>query len=168
MADVARTTTTASEFVTYLEDHLAGSEAGLAVARRLRRRHHDDEVGASMERLIADIGSDQQVLRETIALLRGSVAGPSAFARAAGAATSVATWVRRSLPQRVPTLLEDLEALAIGVWGKRLLWGALARKATVDPRLAEFPYEVLATRAEDQERLLLRLRDDALGHVFTR
>jgi hypothetical protein len=152
----------APEFVAYLEDHLAGSEAGLSIARRLRRRHAGSEVGASMEDLIDDIGSDQQVLRETIAVLRGSVAAPSVLSRAVGAATSVAAWVRRSLPQRVPSLLEDLEALAIGVWGKRLLWGALARQATVDPRLEGFPFEVLAARAEEQERLLLRLRDEAL------
>ena len=56
----------------------------------------------------------------------------------------------------------DLEALAIGVWGKRLLWGALAMLAEVDDRLARLPFPSLAERATDHERQILAFRRELL------
>ena len=151
-------------FIAYLEDHLAGSEAGIDVARRLRRRHAGGPVGIAMVELLEDLTADQQALRDAIRHL-DTRPTPSAVTRIAGLMGSVVTWTRRMLHAPVPSLLEDLETLAVGVWGKRLLWGALARKAMVDPRLAELPIEHLVASAEAQERELLRLRDEELGSL---
>ena len=69
-----------------------------------------------------------------------------------GLAAGLATTARRVvMPEPVPSLLEDLESLAVGVWGKRLLWGALARRAMEDSRLADIEVEVLVEQAEAQE-----------------
>jgi hypothetical protein len=88
--------------------------------------------------------------------------------RAIGLSSSVVIWARNLLiPQPAPMLVEDLEALAVGIWGKRLLWGAIARRAGVDPRLADVPVERLAESAEQQEIEVLRLRDDAIAPVET-
>jgi hypothetical protein len=87
--------------------------------------------------------------------------------RVAGIALSLVAWGRDLLPSGArPTLAEELEVLAMGVWGKRLLWGALARVAESDPRFEDLDLEALTARAEDHERELLRLREDALVDAF--
>ncbi|MGZ8631729.1 MAG: hypothetical protein ACXWZF_12310 [Actinomycetota bacterium] len=70
------------------------------------------------------------------------------------------------ISEPVPSLLEDLEALAVGVWGKRLLWGATARKAAEDRRLVDIEIERLVEMAEAQEIELLRLRDAELDTLM--
>ena len=60
-----------------------------------------------------------------------------------------------------PSRMEDLEALAVGIWGKRLLWGTVARLALHDDRFGGLDVATLARRAEEQEKTVLRLRDDA-------
>ena len=153
-------------FASYLEDHLVGSEPGLTIARRLRRAHLGDDVGAAMLRLEVQIEDEQRVLRTAIVRLGGTVSGPGLIGQVFGLAAGLATTARRVvLPEPVPSLLEDLEALAVGVWGKRLLWGALARRAMEDPRLADIEIEELVAQAEAQELEILRLRDDELQPV---
>lgn len=169
MRDPVKTTTVDERFVAYLEDHLVGSEAALAVARRLRRRHEHGEIGDVMGTIVPAIEREQQVVRDVISLVgrpaeRVSVIG--LIGTVAAGATTVLTVLRRSLPEPVPSVLEDLESLAIGVWGKRLLWGALMRMALADRRFEEFDPEGLARQAEEQERMLLRLRDDELDRLF--
>jgi hypothetical protein len=150
-------------FAAYLEDHLVGSGAGLTVARRLRRAHPGDEIGAAMLRLEVQIEEEQQALRTAIDRLGGTESGPGLVGQVLGLAAGAATAARRLLiPERVPSLLEDLESLAVGIWGKRLLWGALARRAMEDTRLADIEIERLVEQAEAQELEILRLRDDEL------
>jgi hypothetical protein len=153
-------------FAAYLEDHLAGSGVGLTVARRLRRAHLGDEIGSAMLRLEIQIEDEQRALRTAIARLGGSESGPGLVGQVMGLAAGLAMTARRVvMPEPVPTLLEDLETLAVGVWGKRLLWGALARRAMEDTRLADIEIEVLVEQAEAQELEILRLRDDELQPV---
>ena len=153
-------------FAAYLEDHLVGSGAGLSVARRLRRAHLGNELGAAMLRLEVQIEDEQRVLRTAIGRLGGTVSGPGLVGQVLGLAAGLATTARRVvLPEPVPSLLKDLESLAVGVWGKRLLWGALARRAMEDPRLADIEIEQLVEQAEAQEFEILRLRDDELQPV---
>jgi hypothetical protein len=66
-----------------------------------------------------------------------------------------------------PRPFSDLEALAIGVWGKRLLWGALIELSVIDERIAELPLDSLTEQAERQEVELLRLRSDAVLRSLT-
>ena len=143
-----------------------GSEVGLTVARRLRRAHLGNELGSAMLRLEVQIEDEQRALRTAIARLGGSSKGPGIVGLVFGLAAGLATTARRVVvPEPVPTLLEDLETLAVGVWGKRLLWGALARRAMEDSRLADIEIEVLVEQAEAQELEILRLRDDELQPV---
>jgi hypothetical protein len=152
------------EFVAYLDDHLAGSEAGLSAVRRLRRYEHLSEAMTEFETKILE---EQDILRGAIESLGGTIP-PGVVTRAIGLSSSVVIWARNLLiPQPAPMLVEDLEALAVGIWGKRLLWGAIARRAGVDPRLADVPVERLAESAEQQEIEVLRLRDDAIAPVET-
>jgi hypothetical protein len=143
-------------FAGYLNDHLGGSEAALKVTERLVEQHGEDEIGAYMRTLRAEIEEGQAAIRTALDLLGE---GESVLTRSIGAVGGMLTGLRDAAPiGSTPTLLEDLEALAIGVWGKRLLWGTLARVAAHDPRFAILDADRLAGQAEAEERELLRLR----------
>src|SRR5262249_59559044 len=48
----------------YLNDHLAGSSGGLALARRMLRENRGSELGRTLERLVPEIEADRGTLRE--------------------------------------------------------------------------------------------------------
>jgi hypothetical protein len=153
----------ASGFVSYLQDHLAASEAGSKIVTSLRRSNDDDNVGEVMTRFEQEFGEEQQVLRTVIDRLGGGSA-PSITAQVFGLAGSIVAIARRIVvAEPAPSLLEELESLAVGVWAKRLLWGAIARRASEDPRLADIAIDRLIEMAESQEIELLRLRDAELA-----
>ena len=143
-------------FAGYLNDHLGASDAALRITERLIDHHGDDEIGAYMRTLRTEIEEGQDAIRTALDLLGE---GESVLTRSIGAVGGMLTWLRDASPVgSSPTLLEDLEALAIGVWGKRLLWGTVTRAITYDPRLTVLDAERLADQAEAEERELLRLR----------
>ena len=151
------------EFHRYLQSHAAGADVALAVATRLAGKHAGTDVGTVLHTLAEDIRSEQQVVRDALErlplqpdLLRRIFGVLGAAGRLAGSLPLV--------PE--PSLVEDLEALAVGVWGKRLLWGALARVAESEGGFDGVDLDALAAKAEDQEREILRLRQDALSEVF--
>ena len=87
----------------------------------------------------------------------------SLLKRCVGVAGGILGAMRDAIPVGdAPTVLEDVELLAIGVWGKRLLWGTLARVAAHDDRFANVSADRLAARAEAQERTLLGIRADEI------
>jgi hypothetical protein len=88
----------------------------------------------------------------------------SCAVRAAGAAAEMAGRVGTV---GSPKPFTDLEALAIGVWGKRLLWGALIELSEVDERIASLPLSDLSDQAERQEVELLRLRSESIRSSLT-
>jgi hypothetical protein len=150
----------AKSFATYLNDHLGGSEAALMITGRLAEEHGEDEVGSYMRTLQTEIEEGQAAIRTALEIVGE---GEGMLARGVGVVGGMLTWLRDAAPiGNAPTLLEDLEALAIGVWGKRLLWGTMARAASYDPRLAVVDTDRLAAQAEAEERELLRLRSDEI------
>jgi hypothetical protein len=109
-----------------------------------------------MRTLRTEIEEGQAAIRTALDVLRE---GESVLTRSVGVVGGVLMWLRDAAPiGNAPTLLEDLEALAIGVWGKRLLWGTVGRANIYDPRLAVLDADRLAAQAEAEERELLRLR----------
>jgi hypothetical protein len=145
---------------TYLNDHLAGSTTALWTATRLIGSHRDDAVGTYLSAFRQQLIDERAVIRS---LLDRLPAQESAVKRTVGAVGAALMWARSALPvPGVPSLLEDIESLAIGVWGKRLLWGTMSRVAAWDERFADVDLDGLAESAEGQERQLLALRDDAI------
>jgi hypothetical protein len=153
---------------TYLNDHLAGAEVGFRTAERLADQL-DGEDERFLRGMCTAIDEERDLLR---GLLEKLGSDESMLKRGVGAVGGILGSVRDAIPVGdAPTTLEDLELLAIGVWGKRLLWGTLARVASRDDRFADIAVGWLAARAETQERTLLRIRADqidrslALGDV---
>ena len=147
----------------YIDDHLAGSETALAIATRLERRHPGTAVEAAMRRL----GDDIRRERAIVSAVAEFVDAPMDPVRRAAGLVGALGRMAASLPfVPEPSLLEDLEALAVGVWGKRLLWGALARVQETEDSFGGVDLDELSVRAEEQERVLLALRQEAIVEVL--
>jgi hypothetical protein len=146
----------------YLNDHLAGGSAALELLAHLERAHPKTVIAGVASQLHADIKADHLELDE-IMRRAGLVASH------ARQATAWLTEKIAELKMRVddPTngalrLLEALEALALGIDGKRSLWEGLAVASEDVPALQGVDYTRLIQRAQDQRRRVETLRLDAV------
>lgn len=134
----------------YLTDHLAGSTAGVNLARQILSESEGTPLGAFMAGVVADIEADQKVLEDLIERL-GIERGPLKQA---------ATWMAEklsrvrfnpvSLGSRELELLMELETLWMGVNGKLSLWESLHELKATDGRLASLDTATLIERATSQ------------------
>ena len=118
----------------YLNDHLAGSAAGLELARRLGDATLAQEIQedrATLVDLMRRLDVDTDEARQAIA------------------------WVaEKALRVKPGGRLHDLEALSLGVEGKRLLWEALRHARPDDPKLEGIDLAALSARAQSQRSRL--------------
>jgi hypothetical protein len=149
----------------YLNDHLAGSAFGVELARRLQRNHAGTSFGPALKRIADEIQADRNTLIELMdrmgvrrERLRGAVA--IMLERTSRLKPN------GSLFRHTPlSSLIDLEALSLGVQGKRALWAALRTSLSGSPGLhAEF--DRLTSRAEGQWRALEEMRLEAAAAAF--
>jgi hypothetical protein len=154
------------ELGTYLNDHLAGSAAGLELAEKLRDNNQGTELGAVMAALHRDIEQDRATLEE----LMGALAvEPHRVKEAAG-------WLaeRLSRLRLTPALtgsadltrLLETETLSLGIEGKLAMWLALKEASGSDPRLAGTNFDHLIERARGQRRALEPHRLAAAARAF--
>jgi hypothetical protein len=151
-------------FRRYLQGHLAGAAVGHAIATRLANEHRGTPLGDAMETLVQQIEDERATVDSALKRLPWK---PDLLRRA-GQMVGAAVARAGSLPLVPETsLLEDLEALAVGIWGKRLLWGALRRADLPEGNFSDLPLDRLSEAAEQQEVEVLRLREDLLAAVFS-
>jgi hypothetical protein len=153
---------------TYLNDHLAGSTAGLDLARRIARDNQGNAYGAAVAEIAGEIAADRDALLEVM----------ERFGVGRDQLRLLAAWsvekARRVLP--LPWLLdrhalgrlEELEALILGVTGKLSLWVSLSETRSGDPRVADIDFGELADRARSQLERLGALRTQAAAETFGR
>ena len=148
----------------YLNDHLAGSTAGVELARRARGANEGTELGQLLSRLVREIEED----RDTLGAVMDAVgAGRDRFKKAAGWLGEKAGRLKLNgqLTGYSPlSRLVELEGLNLGIEGKSRLWMALG--AIADPRLSAFDFVELAQRAERQRSELEPFRLDAARESF--
>ena len=139
----------------YLNDHYAGSTAGVELAKRAANNSRDNaEFGPALAALASEIDEDRDALKRIMDRLDVSEDRIKASI----------FWLGEKVGRLKPNgeLLQfsplsrvvELEGLITGVSGKLSLWRTLLELAVRDDRLDEGELEVLAGRAEDQ---LLRL-----------
>jgi hypothetical protein len=138
------------ELTDYLNDHLAGSVGALELLDRLVTTYEGKPLEKFFRDLRTDIGHDQEQLKELIAKL----GAPESAVRKAGA------WVAEKLSRPKIDLGEGgkievglflaLEALVLGITGKRSLWRALQAASRTIPELARLDYGGLENRAIEQ------------------
>ncbi|MBV9124424.1 MAG: hypothetical protein JO112_13775 [Planctomycetes bacterium] len=146
---------------TYLNDHLAGSTAGLELLEHLFQVEAGTPVAHFAAGLHAEIAADR---RELEALMTRWGVPMSRPRRAAAwlAEKLTALKLRLDDPAAGPLhLLEVCEGVSVGVEGKRLLWRALAAAAEGSPALAGTDYQRLEQRAEEQRQALETVRLEA-------
>jgi hypothetical protein len=148
----------------YLNDHLAGSTAGLELARRLAR----NEAGwaGELTRIAEEIDEDRVALQDVMRTLgvKAQLYKPW-LAWVGEKATRLKP--NRRLTSRSPlSRVIELETMRLGVLGKGMGWRALRESG--DPRLPAERLDRLIERADRQADDLEKLRQRAAAEVFGR
>ena len=139
---------------TYLNDHLAGATAGVDLAREIADKTRGSPAGAVMDQVADDIEADRAVLEglvERLGIDRHAVKQAAAWTAEKASRLRLN---RVSAGSDELALLMSVEALSIGVDGKRNLWQALRQIAGDEPAVAELDLAALVERAEAQHDLL--------------
>jgi hypothetical protein len=113
--------------IAYLRDHLSGSDVAVAVVHRLVSTEHSAADRPLFQRLAKEFEEDRSVVRAVLTELGAS--GRS-IKRAAGVASGAMLSVTAGGAPGELSLLRTLEALSIGVQGKRCMWRALQNLRT--------------------------------------
>jgi hypothetical protein len=134
----------------YLNDHLAGSTAGLELARRALSQNRGTRFGEVLERIVDEIADD----RRTLELLMEKLdVGEDHKKVAAGWLGEKAGRLKlngRLLGYSPLSRLIELEGLVLGVSGKLALWKSLRAVADLHPVLDELELDALIERARGQ------------------
>jgi hypothetical protein len=146
---------------TYLNDHLAGSVVALELLDHLEETNSDNSLGEFFKQLRADIAADRDELERLMEALHIS---QSRTRKASAWVAEKMTELKLRLDdsQSGPLFLfESLEALSLGIEGKRSLWVALISAAEKSPALRIVDYERLKQRAEEQRARVEKVRVEA-------
>jgi hypothetical protein len=161
------TTPRASKYLaTYLNDHLAGATMGTELARRAASENAETPLGALLAELAEEIAEDRESLRELMKML-----GVRADRKKVAAG-----WTAEKAGRLKPNAqllgysplspLIELEALALGIEGKRLLWRSLQTIAD-EHGLPADRLDELAARARRQRDRVRRRRIALVPQALT-
>lgn len=145
----------------YLNDQLALGVAGRELARRTERENAGTQLGAFLQRLTHEVTEDVDTLErimERLDLPRSSVKRPLALVAERVARLKPNGRLRGYSP--LSRLLE-LESLALGLEGKKVLWSNLRDLPGVSDRLDDVDFEALIERAGRQRDELEPYRVEA-------
>jgi hypothetical protein len=150
----------------YLNDHLAGSTAGVELARRARGNNRGTPYHDPLQQTATEIAEDRAALLD---VMRRLGVGRDPVKEWAGWLAEKGGRLKRNgrLTGYSPlSRVVELEVLALGVEGKRSLWRALQRSVGGDPLLDGVDLEELLRRADRQRRRLEQLRVSAADEAF--
>ncbi|MCX5079132.1 hypothetical protein ACWGCI_10920 [Streptomyces sp. NPDC054949] len=150
----------------YLNDHLAGAGAGVALFRRMSQTHTGTPAGRRLTELTAEVTEDRESLREIMTALDVPLMHHKILlgilAERAGRLKLNGRLVSRS---PLSTILE-LEAARVGVEGKKELWRTLRALSRTNSRIDGEAVGRLLARAERQTDALETMRLSALELTF--
>ncbi len=110
----------------YLNDHLAGSTAGMQLARRLRDSNEDDpEFGPVLAEVCAEIEAERETLKAVMGQLGVGESRIKPLAAVVGERLGRLKLNGQLRGYSPLSRLDELELLQLGVAGKRRLWRAL-------------------------------------------
>ena len=152
------------ELNSYLNDHLAGSVSALELIAHWAEVHKGEPLGSFFRETEEEIKGDQDTLRDVMRALgveesKVRKAGAWAVEKLGRARLIIAGDEPGSLG-----LVLTLEALVMGVTGKKLMWRALA--AAKLPQLNGYNFEELQHGAEQQIRGIEAERIRAVSQAF--
>jgi hypothetical protein len=150
----------------YMQDHLAGSTAGLELARRTRGNTKGTEYGPALAKVTDEIESDRRQL-ENIMRDLGFGADRLKNVAAWGLEKAGRLKLNGELTSYSPlSRVVELEGLLTGINGKWAMWVALLEIAPSEPRLDVALLERLRDRAEQQRATVEELRGKAAREAF--
>jgi hypothetical protein len=152
----------------YLNDHLAGATAGVALAERCRKSNNSGELGVFLRGLVSEIADDRTTLVQLMERLSVPQSKPKIVLASLGEKLARLKLNGRLVRYSPLSRFVELEALSIGIEGKRCLWVGLAPVAAVDQRLRDFDLAELAERARSQRGRLEPHRLEAAERAFVR
>lgn len=150
----------------YLNDHLAGAVSALELLEYLETEPESTDVRRLASELRTEVATDRTELEKLMERLRIS---KSPTRRAASWVAEKAAELKLRLTGAAGgalSLLEALDALSLGIEGKRMLWRALATAAEDTPALQGIDYERLTRRAEEQRDRVEAFRKQAARHAL--
>jgi hypothetical protein len=151
---------------TYLNDHLAGSVVALELLEHLEATHTAPWLRDFFRQLHSDIAADRNELE---GLMKSLLISQSRTRKASAWLAEKMTELKLRLddPQGGSlSLFESLEALSLGIEGKRSLWIALTVVAEKSPALRIIDYERLTQRATEQRARVEKLRIDTASKAL--
>lgn len=132
---------------TYLNDHLAGATSAMELLDHLVEHHEHDRFAQFLLDLREDVREDVETLRGVMRKVRAEESS----------VRKVGAWIlekfgRAKIAETKDSyhLLQALEALALGITGKRLLWRALDEIAPMIVELQGTDFVHLQERAQEQ------------------
>jgi hypothetical protein len=134
----------------YLNDHLAGAAAGLALAKRSLSRNPAGPLGDFLRTLVREIEEDRRSLEDVMRRVGArpnpvKIAGARLLERVGLAKLNGSVTGYSDLSR-----LLELEGLSAGIEAKRLLWLSLRSAVASHPPLASVDFDGLAERARAQ------------------
>ncbi|MDQ3646376.1 MAG: hypothetical protein M3345_05505 [Actinomycetota bacterium] len=151
----------------YLNDHLAGSMAGIELIKRSAANNEGTPLGDFWKGLEAEVDSDRAALLEILAAVGGQPdrlkEGTAWIAEKVGRLKMNGQLVGYSDLSR----LIELEGMGVGLDAKMALWEALRRLAARDDRLDAVMIDELIERCTRQRQELERFRLAAADTAFT-
>ncbi|MEO7912387.1 MAG: hypothetical protein ABIV47_22300 [Roseiflexaceae bacterium] len=150
----------------YLNDHLAGATGALELLTHLAEAHADTQIGDILTSLHAEIDAERQELEQLIDRLDITVSAPRKLGAWLGEKLAYAKLQLDDKAAGAMRLFEGLEALAIGIQGKRGLWSVLGVVSERLPELQGIDYQQLVLRSEDQHRRVELMRLAAAKQAF--
>ena len=151
---------------TYLNDHLAGAEAGLQLARDCLAHNPTGPLSAFLRDLVEEIEEDHHTLQDLHARVPGRE----------NPLKKTMTWLLSKMSRlklesvflqyNDLTRLEELEGLLLGVRGKLALWEALDAACASDERFSDVDFTRLQQRARRQHDQIEEHRLQAARKVF--
>ena len=150
----------------YVQDHFAGSTAGLHLARRSAGANRGTTYGDDLARIADEIDQDRQTLEaitDQLDIPRDQV--KNTLAR--GLELAGRLKLNGQLTGYSPlSRLVELEGLITGISGKISLWRALLELVPQEPRLDAEHLQQLIERGEEQRRTVEELRTRAVRDAF--
>jgi hypothetical protein len=150
----------------YMQDHLAGSTAGVELARRTRGANEGTDYGPPLAKIADEIEADRRQLEGIIDDL-GFGGDRLKNIAAWGLEKAGRLKLNGQLSGYSPlSRVVELEGLLSGITGKRALWVALLEVAPSEPRLDAELLGRLRDRAEEQRATVEELREKAAREAF--
>jgi hypothetical protein len=149
----------------YLNDHLAGSVGAVEMVERAIRENAGNLLARRLEEVLKEIRKDQAVLQDLIERV-GST--ENRLKKAGAWLAEKAGRVKLGGTDEPDELarMETLEALAMGINGKRALWRALRVAADRYPVLRTVDLDLLERRAVEQHDRVEEWRLEAAREVL--